>query len=124
MQTPNLLLISVFLAACGSEPTETPAQSASNACSGLSILGTWQGQTVPSDVLNLGADCNGSSSYCQATFSFKPKNADGTIDIDVHQTNVNAFCFPSAGQYRCAINDLDPNVLTLDCGPGAVTWTR
>lgn len=120
-----LFTLSLVLSACGSD---NPSNSASgggaggNGCENVSFVGQWQGVTVPADTLALNANCMGTSSYCQSTFSFTPIKSNGQVTLNIQTTNGNAFC-GAVGTYNCAINATEPN-LTLDCGTGAVNWTR
>lgn len=127
MNTPIIIIIalSYLFSGCGSDQgdAKNAAQTgAASNCSNVSFIGTWNGVTVPTDTLSLNANCQGTSSYCASQFTFTPIKTNGQVMISIATTNGNAFC-GAPGTYNCAINATEPN-LTLDCGGGAVDWTR
>ncbi|TXG77605.1 hypothetical protein E6Q11_02430 [Candidatus Dojkabacteria bacterium] len=116
-------LIALSLAiGCGSDSTSSTTGGASNACASTPFLGQWTDTTF-GDILTLNADCTGTLPRCAATLNFKNPNSNGTIDITFTASNAAAFC-PNVGTYSCAYNNLVATTLTIDCGSGALTYTK
>lgn len=119
----SLFAVIALTQACGSEEgSQSASNGASNACQSSNWLGTWQA-SAPNDTLKVYPDCTALSSYCGGKYTYSLPNGNGTFNLSVSGTNGNALCAPN-GSYSCAYNDSTPGQLTIDCGGGAIVYTK
>lgn len=112
-----LIMGSLFLMGCGSQPTNTPG-----ICAGLGPIGKWV-NGPNGDTLTFRDDCTGSSSWCGSSFRFTRSSANpGTTFVRVTGSNGAAGCLPD-GDAVCGFA-YDAAGLAIDCGAGSVAYSR
>lgn len=114
-------VLSLGLASCGDDKGEG---AETMACSSTSLLGTWNGTILGSpDVMTFNSNCNGTSTYCEATNTFPNVITNsGTVAVEVTSTNGNIGCLP-LGSTSCLFTT-DESTLTFNCGGETLTYTR
>lgn len=111
MKLPILLSITLLLVGCGSDSSD------SMECAKNPIVGVWHS---PNDTLTLEQSCDGRSNYCESEFVFTAEAPYASLYIST--TNTKSGC-PALGISKCKIS-LDAKNLSVDCGAGAVKYTR
>lgn len=98
MRNMNLIFIValLFLAACGGKT------GATGACSDTGIVGTWD-STTSTDVITLDSSCRGTSSSCNASFTWELSDTEDEISLFITDTDVDYGNCMEAGEHTCEI---------------------
>lgn len=114
----STLVLAAWATGCG------PYERVDGACAGAATLGSWRGSVFgQDDDLTFGADCRGTSSYCQATFDFPPvMGTSAQVLITVDSTNSRFGCLP-VGATSCSYT-LVGDLLNFSCGGVVLTYER
>lgn len=110
-------LIALATVGCGSE--------ARPPCEGSVLLGTYTGMLAGNpDTLVFNADCSGTASFCQATFTHQKLTASsGTMSVTVNTGRTDPLCL-SVGAHSCTYSH-SGTALTFACdGSADLTYTK
>lgn len=114
-----VLIIGLILSGCGSNSGGTN-QSSGGSCSSSILTGTWKNAV---DTLTFNADCSGTGSGCQSSFTFPNVSAaSGEAIVNITSSLTKSGC-SSVGQTKC-VYVVNSNVLTFNCGAGTASYTR
>ncbi|MCB0405603.1 MAG: hypothetical protein KDD51_12535, partial [Bdellovibrionales bacterium] len=108
---------------CAQTDTST-APSGAGACGQSPVRGRWFGAILGQpDVMEFGANCSGSSSYCGASFSYpNVQGTSGMVEIQVTGTKGKVGCLPK-GKNTCAYA-VRSSSLHFNCGSSSLTYVK
>lgn len=111
------------LVGCGNKNSSV----SNGACSASGLAGTWQGNVEGTpDTLNLNGNCSGTSTACQANFTYQAGTQSyGSlpgVTLNVSTSNGALGC-PNQGTNNCSYS-LSGNSLTLYCGDSTASYSK
>jgi hypothetical protein len=118
--TLQCFTLAALLAGCGGDPGLDPI------CENAKNVGVWKSLNG-GDTLNLDVTCEGSSSYCESSFTYSKYITDnidkpgGITSLEVHKTNGKTGC-PAVGMHTCSI--MITSNMRLDCGGGEIVYVK
>jgi hypothetical protein len=116
---PLLTLALVSISSCGADPS-----SSTGTCNVPSdLVGRWEVQPGPSDVLQVAAGCSATQSRCGASFTLSDYTGNpGHVTVTTGGNNGQPNCL-TGGTHACGINH-DATHLAIDCGLGTVFYIK
>jgi hypothetical protein len=108
----------------GSSQEGAPAVSAPQPCGSSIVSGSWHGAIMGQpDTMTFNADCSGTASYCQATFTYPAVTASsGQVLVTNTSTNGAVGCLP-LGLTKCAYQ-VEGSSMSIFCGGSTFVYTK
>lgn len=116
-------LVVVGLIGCGNDSSSGSSSDAGK-CAESVVVGSWSATIAGNpDVMTFKADCSGSSSYCQSTFTYPPvSSSSGQVLVTNASTNAAYGCLP-VGETKC-LYEISGSIMSVSCGADVVAYTK
>ena len=108
----------------GSGSEGAASNAAPRPCGSSVVLGAWHSKIMGQpDTMTFNADCSGTASYCQSTFTYPAVTAStGQVLVTNTSTNGAVGCLP-LGLTKCAYQ-IEGSSMSIYCGGGTFIYTK